>query len=100
MLWSSFDGNGFRFLCVDLQVGDNVSIMMFPIKHMFDLKIIHAYVSYLIVLSQNHKDDLIKLLFRHGLYSLCVFLASLSGYLNTSLQSTLIIFRHELSLIF
>lgn len=59
MLWSSFDGNGFRFLCVDLQVGDYVTIMMLPIKHMFDLKIIHAYVSHLIVLSQNHKDDLI-----------------------------------------
>ena len=59
MLWSSFDGNVVRFLCVDLQVGDYVSIMMLPIKHMFDLKIIHAYVSYLIVLSQNHKDDLI-----------------------------------------
>ena len=44
MLWSSFDGNGLRFLCVDLEVGDYVSIMMLPIKHMFDLKIIHAYI--------------------------------------------------------
>ena len=45
MLSSSFDGNVVRFLCVDLQVGDYVSIMMLPIKHMFDLKIIHAYIS-------------------------------------------------------
>lgn len=58
MLSSSFDGNVLRFLCVDLQVGDYVSIML-PIKHMLDLKIIHAYVSHLIVLRQNHEDDLI-----------------------------------------
>lgn len=59
MLSSSFDGNVVGFLCVDLQLGDYVSIMMLPIKHMCDLKIIHAYVSHLIVLRQNHKDDLI-----------------------------------------
>ena len=100
MLWSSFDGNGFRFLCVDLQVGDYVSIMMLPIKHMFDLKIIHAYASHLIVLSQNHKDDLIVVIQARTLQLVRIFSFSFRGYLNISLQSTLIIFRHELSLIF